>query len=126
MSASRVNTRRLFALSTILLGMLLAGSACTHDPNGESGDAPTTGPRTPASSPIDGEGARQRCALGSHQGRYRMAKTLSQSLALAWVPEPYLPLSSPFVEDGFQRRPDVARDDAMPRRRRMDPIFLIE
>jgi hypothetical protein len=37
MSASRVNAGRLFALSTILLGMLLAGSACTHDPNGESG-----------------------------------------------------------------------------------------
>jgi len=37
MSASRVNARRLFALSTILLGMLLAGSACTNDPNGETG-----------------------------------------------------------------------------------------
>jgi hypothetical protein len=36
MSASRVNARRLFALSTILLGMLFAGSACT-DPNKESG-----------------------------------------------------------------------------------------
>lgn len=36
MSASRVNARRLFALSTILLGMLLAGTACTNDPNGES------------------------------------------------------------------------------------------
>jgi hypothetical protein len=36
MSASRVNARRLFALSTILLGMLLAGSACANDPNKES------------------------------------------------------------------------------------------
>ena len=37
MSASRVSGLRLFALSTILLGMLLAGTACTNDPTGESG-----------------------------------------------------------------------------------------
>ncbi|HSE47098.1 MAG TPA: hypothetical protein VLA89_17400 [Gemmatimonadales bacterium] len=36
MSPSRVTGRRLFVLSTILLGMLLAGSACTNDPNRES------------------------------------------------------------------------------------------
>jgi len=36
MSVSRLTVRRLFALSTILLGMLLAGTACTHDPNKES------------------------------------------------------------------------------------------
>jgi hypothetical protein len=36
MSASRVSARRLFALSTMLLGMLLAGTACTNDPNKES------------------------------------------------------------------------------------------
>jgi len=37
MSASRVSGLRLLALSTILLGMLLAGSACTNDPNSEGG-----------------------------------------------------------------------------------------
>ena len=36
MSAYVVNARRLFVLSTILLGILVAGSACTNDPNSES------------------------------------------------------------------------------------------
>ena len=43
MSASCVNARRLFALSTILLGMLLAASACTNDPNGETGQCSYNG-----------------------------------------------------------------------------------
>ena len=43
MSASRLNARRLFALSAILLGVLLAGSACTNDPNRESGSCDYNG-----------------------------------------------------------------------------------
>jgi hypothetical protein len=43
MSTSRVNARRLFALSTILFSMLLAGSACTNDPNGETGQCSYNG-----------------------------------------------------------------------------------